>query len=81
MHVPAVGRLYRPAGQMDGVAVVDPSGHEYPAVQVPLQADDLAVVLLKVPAAHGVHTAAPARLNVPAGQTDAVVLADPAGQA
>ncbi len=81
MHSPAAARLYRPAGHMDAVALVDPAGHAYPAVQVSMHGDTLAALPLKVPGAHGEHTEAPARLNVPEGQTDVVSLVDPAGHA
>jgi hypothetical protein len=37
--------------------------------------------LNQLPVGHAVHVEAPARLYCPAGQTDAVTLAEPAGQA
>jgi hypothetical protein len=66
---------------MDAVALAEPLGQKYPAVQLLLHAVVRGVLLLHVPAAHLVHVGAPARLNWPAGQRDAVALMDPAGQA
>ncbi len=83
LHAPAPARLYLPVGHTDAVASVDPAGQEYPAVQGPLQAAVLrptADKLNHVPAGQSVHTAAPARLYLPPGHTDAVALVDAAGQ-
>jgi hypothetical protein len=66
---------------MNAEVLADPAGHAYPAVQVSLHGDTLATTPLKVPAAHREHTEAPARLNVPGVQTDAVALLDPARHA
>jgi hypothetical protein len=66
---------------MDAVALMDPAGHAYPAVHVSLQGDTLATLPLYVPAVQDEQTGAPARLNVPEGQTNAVALLDPSGQA
>ncbi len=35
-HTPAPLSLYLPGGHCTAVALVDPAGHEYPAVQLPL---------------------------------------------
>jgi hypothetical protein len=81
-HTEAPDRLYRPAEQMDPVALVDPAGQTYPAaaVQLVLHTVARAVLLLHVPAAQLVHVRAPARLYRPAGQRDAVAFVDATGQ-
>ncbi len=57
LHSPAPERLYCPAGHGDVVALVDPAGHAYPAVQFPLHADVFIVGVAPYrPAAHAVHT-------------------------
>jgi hypothetical protein len=80
---PAPARLYCPAGHTDAVALVEPTPHAYPAVHSPLQTAVLrpsVVALYQVPAGQLLQNAAPARLNWPAEQMDAVALVDPAGQ-
>jgi hypothetical protein len=65
LHDPAPAWLYCPAGQMDAVALVDPTGHAYPAVQFPLQTAVLKpskVALNQVPDGQLSHDPAPARL-------------------
>ncbi len=80
VHDPAPERLYRPAGHGDTVAMVDPAGHAYPAVQFPLHTDEfIAAVAPNCPTAQAVHVDAPALLNCPAAQVDTVALMDPAG--
>ena len=60
----------------------DPPGHAYPAVQLPVQAaEGRPLVAPYVPPGQSVQTAAPAWEYVPAGQTDAVALVDPAAHA
>jgi hypothetical protein len=82
VHSPAPDRLYRPAGHGDTVALVDPAGHAYPAVQTPLHADVfIAAVAPNCPATHTLQADAPALLNCPAGQVDTLPLVDPAGHA
>ncbi len=83
VHDPALATLYLPAGHTDAVALVEPAGQEYPAVQVPLHAAVLkptADTLNQVPAGQSLHAPAPARLYRPTGHTDVVALVDPAGQ-
>ncbi len=66
------------------MALVDPDGHAYPAVQRPLQSAVPSPVdagLNHVPAGHAEHDPEPATLNRPAGQIDTVELVDPAGHA
>ncbi len=54
LHVAAPGKLKRPAGHTDVVGLTDPAGHAYPAVQLPLQAEDVWPWLpLYVPGAQG----------------------------
>ncbi len=61
---------------------VEPAGHAYPAVQLPLHATvAMAAEAPKSPAGHGEHAPAPARLYRPAAQIAAVALVDPAGHA
>ncbi len=82
LHVDAPELLNCPAGQVDTVALVDPAGHVYPAVQTPLHADVfIAAVAPNRPAAHTLHNPARESLNCPKGHTDAVPLVDPAGHA
>ncbi len=53
LQTPAPAKLYLPAGHMDAVADTDPGGQAYPAVQFPVQADDVKPGLLpNVPAGH-----------------------------
>ncbi len=79
LAAPAV--LYRPAGHKRAVALVEPTGQEYPAAQGPLHAGDGSPATSpKLPAGQAVQFAAPARLYRPGGQMDAVALEDPAGQ-
>ncbi len=74
--------LYVPGRQIDAVALMDPTAHAYPAEQLPLHAGEARPGAAPYrPAAHNVHDAAPARLYLPAAQTDAVALVDPAAQA
>jgi len=58
---PAPAREYWPAGQAVAVALVDPAGQAYPAVQLPVQDGVVRpVVEPKVPAGQGdVHAATP----------------------
>ncbi len=80
LHVDAPALLNHPPGQVDTVALVDPAGHVYPAVQFPLHADVfIAAVAPNRPAAQTLHVDAPALLNCPAGQVDTVALVDPTG--
>jgi hypothetical protein len=73
--------LYCPAGQTIAVALVDPAGHTYPAVQLPLHSTPPTPgVEAYRPAAHVAQLTAPARLYRPAGHASAVALVDPAGQ-
>ena len=66
-HDPAPATLYCPAGHMDAVALVLPAGQAYPAVQLPLHADDVnPPVAPYVPPGHWTHATAPARLYCPA---------------
>jgi hypothetical protein len=84
LQVPAPGRECVPAGHTVAVALVDPAGHAYPALQVPLHRAVLnptAVTLNQVPAGQSVHDPAPARLYWPAGQINAVALVDSAAHA
>jgi hypothetical protein len=78
LQLDAPTRLYRPGGHRNATALVDPAGHAYPAAQGLMHATDRAGVLLHVPPAHCVHSAAPSRLNVPAGHAVAIELEDPA---
>ncbi len=39
LQEPAPAREYVPAGQMEGVGVVDPEAHAYPAVHSPEQVE------------------------------------------
>jgi hypothetical protein len=53
VHTPAPDTLYRPATHWAAVALVDPAGHAYPAVHIPLQADEIRPdVAPNVPAGH-----------------------------
>jgi hypothetical protein len=62
------------------VALVDPAGHAYPAVQFPEHpADANPVTLPYSPALQLVQLPAPVRLYWPAGHVTAVALVDPAG--
>ena len=80
-HTPAPALLYRPAGHAVAVPLVEPAGHAYPAVQVPVQfGDGIAVVLPNLPAGHGVQLCTPTALYVPIGHGDPVPLMEPAGQ-
>ena len=76
---PAV--LYWPAGHLAAVALTLPSGHAYPAVQLPLQ--PLAFMASdspKRPPGQGEHAGAPPTLYWPAGHLAAVALVEPSGQ-
>jgi hypothetical protein len=78
----APAKLYRPAGQMKAVALVDPTGHAYPAVQLPLHKEEFNPTtegLNQLPPGHTVHTAAADKLYWPAGHRVALMV--PAGQA
>ncbi len=71
-HTAAPAKLYRPAGQMAAVELVDPAMHAYPAVQSPLHAAAVSpVVAPKDPAAQGPEQVAipkaTADPNLPAG--------------
>lgn len=89
MHVAAPARLYLPASQITGAALVDPGAHEKPALQFPEHAGvDSPDVAPYVPPGHwAVHAAvdkpglAP---YVPAGHgvhdSDARTLKVPTGQ-
>ncbi len=81
LHAPAPATLYLPGRQTDAVALVDPAGQEYPAVQVALQAAVRPVSSLHLPAAQLLQAPAPARLNFPERHTDTVALVEPAGHA
>jgi hypothetical protein len=82
VHVKAPAMLYWPAGHITTEALVDPKGHLKPAGQTPVQLDvGMDEVLPYLPPGQSEHTAAPTRLYWPAGQVDAVALADPAGHA
>ncbi len=79
MHTPAPDRLYFPGGHVAAVALVDPTMHAYPAVQLSVQeATGMAGVAPYRPAAQEMHTPAPDRLYLPAGHVAAVALVDPA---
>jgi hypothetical protein len=81
-HDPDPARLYRPTGQTDAVAFLDPAGHAYPAMQLPLQAAVLAPEATpNLPAGHSLHDHAPATLYCPAVHMDAVAFLDPEGHA
>ena len=63
VQTPAPAREYHPKGHCTEVADVDPAGHAYPAVQLPLQTTLVRPwVDPKVPAGQLLHTAAPAKL-------------------
>ena len=68
---------YRPAGQSTGAA--DPATQKHPRGQLAVHGAGLAKLPSKVPAAHKSQTAAPDRLNRPAGHIDAVGVKDPGG--
>ncbi len=61
VHVPAPARLYVPGPHCIAVGVVDPAGHAYPAVHVPLHREDeeRPVPLAHFPAAHREQDASP----------------------
>ena len=55
-HDPAPDNEYWPAGHNDAVEFVDPAGHAYPALQLPLQLEVVRTELEpKLPAAHKLH--------------------------
>ncbi len=81
VHPAAPGPLYWPAGHSTAVALVDPAGQAYPAVQLPLHTDVAPAAELNVPAGHAEHDAAPASLYCPAGHCTAVALVEPTGHA
>jgi hypothetical protein len=82
LHNDAPSTLYVPAGQATAVALVDPGGHAYPAVQGPEHELLVsALALPNTPPGHGVHNDAPPRLYVPTGQATAEALVDPGGHA
>jgi hypothetical protein len=57
-HVPALARLYRPIGQIQAVALVDPAGQKYPGTQSPLHvATAMAYELPNLPRHHTTHNA------------------------
>ncbi len=64
VHVPAPLALYVPRGHCTAVPLVDPAGHAYPAVHVPLHIDDddRPVSLAHFPAAHRVQLVLPVAL-------------------
>ncbi len=68
VHSPAPATLKEPAGHTTAVALVDPAGHAYPALQGPEQAlAGAAGPLPNRPGAQRVHTPLPAEDHVPAG--------------
>jgi hypothetical protein len=59
----ALAKLYRPTAQINAVALVELTGHAYPALQGPLQRGDVAPGdRPNLPAEQLLHDAAPARL-------------------
>ncbi len=78
---PAPGPLYRPAVHVLALALVDPAGHAYPAVQALVHTLARATELLHVPAAQLAHAPAPERLYVPAGQMTTRSALEPSGHA
>ena len=55
-HDPVPDNEYWPAGHNDAVEFVDPAGHAYPALQLPLQLEVVRTELEpKLPAAHKLH--------------------------
>jgi hypothetical protein len=82
MHDAAPARAYVPAAQMEAVALEEPAGQEYPALQLPEQAEDvMAAVEPNRPAAQSVQVPDEAELHWPAAHVTAVAEVDPAGQA
>ena len=82
VHVPAAARLYCPAGHVTWVALMDPAGHAYPAVQFPEHAAVASAdTFPKVPGGHKVHTAAPTKEYCPAAHATWVADVEPAGHA
>jgi hypothetical protein len=84
LHDPAPARLYRPGGHIDAVALVEPTGHTYPAVHRPLHTAEFkpaVAALNQVPEGQLLHAPAPARLYRPGGQMNAVALVEPTGHA
>lgn len=81
MHTPSPARLYFPAGHFDIVLLELPTGHAYPAEQLPLQAEVASpVVAPYVPTGHKLQDAARAKLKLPMPHNDAVEEVEPAGQ-
>ena len=65
VHTPMPPTLYVPAGHSIAVALVDPAGHAYPGLQLPLHIDDVALSVDPYrPAGQG----APTELAMPAPQ-------------
>ncbi len=81
VQLPCPPALNWPAAQMEAVALVDPAGQAYPAVQLAAQGAARDTSELHRPAAHDAHVPAPLVLNWPASHMTAVALVDPAGQA
>jgi hypothetical protein len=78
-HAP--DKEYDPGWQAAAVGDVDPAAQMEPALQLPEHAAVGSPATPPYsPAEQLVHTVAPPRENVPAGQMDAVALVDPAGQ-
>lgn len=70
LQAAAPARLNLPTGHTNAVALVDPKGHAYPALQAPEHAAVPRPLLLpNRPGAHAVQDAAPARLYVPGVHT------------
>jgi hypothetical protein len=80
-HVPAPMVLNWPAVHITAVALADPAGQAYPAVQLTMHELFRATSELHRPAAQGAHDPAPLVLNWPAAHMTAVALMDPAGHA
>jgi hypothetical protein len=82
LHDPAPPTLYLPTPHTTAVALTDPAGHAYPALQFPLQP---AVVrpgpLPNRPAGHPLHTPAAPTEYCPGLHTTAVATTDPDGHA
>jgi hypothetical protein len=76
VHESAAGGLYRP-GAHDN-CTEEPAGQKYPATQLPEHAGEvIADALPKVPAGHGEHASAPARLYCPLGHCAVQAVVDP----
>jgi hypothetical protein len=70
VQAPAPAMEYCPATHCDAVAEAEPSGHAYPAEQLPLHPADVNFGVEPYrPAGHGVHAAALSRENCPASHS------------